>query len=94
MDEKMGAKNIATRKPRPKTKAVTPVLPPSLMPTEDSATTVRGEVPSRDPTRMAIPSTHRVIRRRGKRALSSMNPGRRGRGRKGRWKRGEAGNCK
>lgn len=51
-----------------------PVLPPSLMPTDDSATTVRGEVPSSAPIKMHTPSMHRVIRRRGNRALSSMKP--------------------
>jgi len=44
------------------------------MPTEDSATTVRGDVPSSEPMTIQIPSMHRVIRRRGKRALSSMKP--------------------
>jgi hypothetical protein len=51
-----------------------PVRPPSLIPTDDSATTVRGEVPISAPIRMQTPSIHRVIRRRGKRALSSMKP--------------------
>lgn len=53
---------------------ISPVLPPSLIPTADSDAIIRGDVPSKAPIMMHTPSMHRVMRRRGKRALSSMKP--------------------
>jgi len=43
----MGARNIDIPNPTATMNAVMPVLPPSRIPTEDSAKTVRGEVPVR-----------------------------------------------
>ncbi|KAF3390893.1 hypothetical protein DPV78_011005 [Talaromyces pinophilus] len=56
MDAKMGAKNIATKKQRPVTQDVRPVLPPSEIPAPLSIKAVTGGVPKREPIEIDIAS--------------------------------------
>ncbi len=56
IDAKIGAKKIDIRKQTPVVIAVSPVLPPSVMPAPDSINAVTGEQPRRLPIEIIMAS--------------------------------------
>ena len=75
MEAKIGAKNMVMRKHTPVVMAVSPVLPPSVMPAPDSMKHVTGEQPMREPIDIIVASVQYASVERGKSPVSrSITP--------------------